>query len=29
VAVMQNARKHGTEYLLLDRDVVHIEELEP
>jgi hypothetical protein len=29
VAVMQNARKQGTEYLLLDRDVVHIEELEP
>ena len=28
VAVMQNARKQGTEYLLLDRDADHIEELE-
>ena len=28
VAVMQNARNQGTEYLLLDRDADHIEELE-
>ena len=28
VAVMQNARKQGTEYLLLDRDTDHIEGLE-
>lgn len=28
VAVMKIARRQGTEYLLLDRDAAHIEELE-